>query len=232
MESNIQSSFIPTDTVQRGRSGSSRREGMDIFVLLAVVLFVASAALGVGVFLYEQFLKTSNASKVEQLERARAAFEPSLIRELTRLDDRMESGQLILNKHIAPSAFFHMLEQVTLQTVSYRNLSFNASDNDQMTLDMSGTAQSVNSIALQADLFGKSGAVTSPIFSNITREPVGVKFDMNAIINPAAINYVQKNSALGAAALSVPTALPESSVQSTAASTTTATTTSPFTPPR
>lgn len=226
MESNIQSSFIPSDTVQRGRNFSSRREGTDLFVLIAVVLFIASLALGVGVFLYEQFLKTSNASKVEQLERARAAFEPSLIRELTRLDDRMESGELILNKHLAPSAFFRLLESITLQTVSYRNLSFNAADKNQMTLEMSGFAQSVNSIALQADLFGKSGAVSSPIFSNITRETGGVRFDMSAIINPSAINYVQKNAASAAAAI------PQQSLQTqtTPQATTTDTDASPFAP--
>jgi hypothetical protein len=49
----------------------------------------------------------------------------------------------------------------------------------------------VNSIALQADLFAKGGMITSPIFSNINREPDGVHFALTGIVNPAGINFLQ-----------------------------------------
>lgn len=169
----------------RGRGAS------ELFSLVTLVLFVASAALAAGVFLYGEYLRASETSKVDQLERARAAFEPSLIHELTRLDDRMRAAGDVLGKHIAPTALFKMLEQTTITTVAFSSLDFEMSDAQHMQVEMAGVAASVNSIALQADLFAKGGMIVSPIFSDIDRRPDGVHFSLTAQINPAAVNYAQ-----------------------------------------
>ena len=161
----------------------------DLVLLISVVTFVASASLGIGVFLYLQFLQTSSASKLQQLERAKQAFEPSLIEELTRLDDRMRAADQVLFAHVAPTLFFHLLESVTLQTVAFQHLDFQAIDPQSINIKVQGIAASVNSIALQADYLSKSGMITSPIFSNINRQQGGVRFDLAAIINPATLRY-------------------------------------------
>lgn len=192
VESGIRSSFIPHDAVEeagRPRAGSGNM--MDFVALISAVLFIASIVLALGVFLYQQFLDTSSKSKVAQLERAKAAFDPALIQELTRLDDRMRVADQILGSHDALSVFFHMLEQVTLTTVSFRSLNFEAADAQNVAIKMIGVAESVNAVALQADLFSKNGIITSPIFSNIDRQPDGVHFSLTASINPASIRYVQ-----------------------------------------
>jgi len=197
MESGIKSSFIPSDaSVPTSTRGVTTTSLSDLLILLGIVFLVASIALAAGVFLYLQYLQTSSASKREQLERARAAFEPALIQELTRLDDRMQAADVILRGHIAPSIFFHLLEQLTLQTVSYQTLEFSAADDQSMQVSFTGSAVSVNSIALQADYIGKSGIITSPIFSNIGREPAGVRFSLQAKINPHALRYANIASSL------------------------------------
>ena len=50
-----------------------------MFMLLGLVIFIASATLAGGVFFYAQYLNASAASKLGQLDRAKAAFEPALI---------------------------------------------------------------------------------------------------------------------------------------------------------
>lgn len=214
MESNIHSSFIPHDTLEQGarpRAGAGNL--MDFVALIAAVLFIASIVLALGVFLYQQFLNTSSQSKVAQLERAKAAFDPALIKELTRLDDRMRVADQILGNHNALSVFFHMLEQVTLATVSFRSLNFEAADAQNITIKMTGVAASVNAVALQADLFSKNGIIMSPIFSNIDRQQDGVRFSLTALINPASIRYAQlaasPSRAEGAPA-SLPASMPAS----------------------
>lgn len=167
----------------------SSKGGFDLFIILAIVLFVASAALAAGVFLYLQFLETSAQSKLEQLNRAKAAFEPTLIAELTRLDDRMRAADEVLGNHIAPSALFLLLEKLTLQTVSFTTLDFSSQNSTDMTLAMQGVAKSVNSIALEADLLSKSGVITNPIFSNINRQLGGVRFDFTAKLNAESLRY-------------------------------------------
>ena len=175
-------------------SSAARQKGQgmkELFLLISIVLFIASAALAAGVFLYEQYLTTSSASKIDQLARAEAAFEPALIRELTRLDDRMRSANEILGDHIAPTAFFSMLEQSTIATVAFSSLTFSAKEPGTMTIEMQGVAASVNAIALQADVFAKGGMVTSPIFSDIDRQADGIHFSLSAFIDPEAVNFAQ-----------------------------------------
>jgi len=188
METGIKSSFIPQSPMTSVRAPAQRSGGFDLFILCALVVLVASITLAAGVFLYAQYLQTSATSKLEQLERAKQAFEPSLIQDLTRLDDRMRAADTILAQHIAPTHLFKLLEQLTLQTVAFTTFDF-ASAAGVVTLSMKGIAQSVNSIALQADLLSRSGIISNPIFSNINRQINGVHFDFTAKINPEPLGY-------------------------------------------
>lgn len=192
MESNIKSSFIPRDTGTvplHARARYGRSNALDIFVLLAIILLVASLALGIAVFVYTKYLESDVASKAEQLKRAQESFDPTLIAELGRLDDRMREGDELLEKHVAPSALFHTLEGLTLDTVSFRTMQFDGTKESGPSLQLTGIARSVNSIALQADLFGKHGMIQSPIFSNINRDKDGVRFDVTALVNPGTLKY-------------------------------------------
>lgn len=197
MPNATQQNFIPHESAFTPSHGRERKGLADLLVLIGVVLVVASVALAVGVFLYGEFLKKSTFSKLDQLERAKAAFEPSLIEELTRLDDRMQAAGEVLAAHIAPSAFFKMLEQTTISSIAYSSLEFEMMEAQRMSIQTAGVAGSVNAIALQADLFAKGGMITSPIFSNINRQADGVHFDLSAHINPIAINFTQLLSVPG-----------------------------------
>src|SRR6185503_7255542 len=194
METGIQSSFIPHDAGEvkltppkiGGGAGFS-----ELILLLAIVLVVASGALAAGVFIYKQVLQTSTNSKKDQLQREKEAFDPSLIQQLTRLDDRMHAGSTLLSQHVAPTVFLNALSQATLTTVSFRAMRLEDADLQHISAKLSGVAQSVNSIALQAQVFGKNGVIANPIFTNIGRQPDGVHFDLAFVVNPKAINYQQ-----------------------------------------
>jgi hypothetical protein len=191
MESKIKSSFIPRDTAQPGGFRARKKRGTagDLLTLFSIVLVIVSVSLGVAVFLYVKFLETSLESKREQLQRAQASFEPALIAELNHLDDRMRTGEDLLELHLAPSVLFRTLEELTLDTVSFRNMQYSAAEKSAINLDISGIARSVNSVALQADLFSKHGTIVNPIFSSIDRQPDGVHFDMTASVNPSNLRF-------------------------------------------
>lgn len=215
METGIQSSFIPKEAgtvaaVSRPISGGAGLP--ELMILASVILLIASAALAGGVFLYQQFLSGQATSKAAQLKRAEAAFEPALIQQLTRLDDRMHTADLLLSGHLAPSVFFDSLDQATLTTVSFSGLALDASDIRRINIKMSGIARSVNSIALQADLFSKNSVIYDPIFSGIDHQPDGVHFNLTALVNTGALNYVQKINGVqqSAAPISAPTPTPGS----------------------
>jgi len=200
VDTGIPASFIPHDTSVS--PAASRRGGgglNDLLLLFAIVIFVASVALAIGVFLYGQYLAKENTAKLAQLERAKASFQPALIQQLTRLDDRMHAADRVLSAHIAPSLFFRALEEATLQTISFQTLDFQVAENQNLTVKMAGVAESVNSIALQADLFSKNGVISSPIFSNIARQSDGVHFNLTAVVDPSAIKYAGGGGSPGGA---------------------------------
>lgn len=213
MESGIQSSFIPHDAGQPEKLRARGTGGLaDLLLVLGIVALAASAALGGAVFLYQQYVNSVASSDVAQLQRAKQQFEPALVQQLIRLDDRMQASESILTAHIAPSAFFDVLDQVTVKTISYSSLSFEATDPRQIQIKMQGVAQSVNSIAFQDDLMSQSGVFTNPIFSNIDRQNDGVHFNVTALVNPAAINYAQL---AGAGAATLPAEMPTGVATST-----------------
>ncbi len=191
MESNIRSSFIPQAPISAPSAGGrrERKGGADLALLVSLVLFFASVVLAVGVFLYVQYLTTAAESKRAQLQRAKEAFEPALIAELTRLDDRMKAADEVLATHTSPSDIFNLLQQLTLQTVAFSNFNFIAQNELEMGITMQGVARSVNSIALQADLLARSGLILNPIFSNINRTIEGVRFDFTAAVDPTKLRY-------------------------------------------
>jgi len=198
MESGIQSSFIPQDAGEVKLTPSRIGGGAgfsELILLISIVLVVASGALAGAVFVYKQYLETATNSKKEQLQRAKEAFDPTLIQQLTRLDDRMHAGSTVLAQHLAPTVFLAALSQATLTTIQFTSMAFDDNDLQHINVKLSGIAQSVNSIALQAQVFGKNGVIANPIFSNIGRQPDGVHFNLSIVVNPKAIGYEQSISA-------------------------------------
>jgi hypothetical protein len=192
METGIQSSFIPKEAgkeIITNRPTSSSAGLPELFVLISIIFLVASGALAGGVFLYQQFLHSQITSKSEQLKRAEKTFEHNTIQKWMRLDQRMHAASEILSAHLAPSVFFGSLNQTTLTTVSFNDLQLDASNPAQINIKMTGVAQSVNSVAFQANLFNNNSVITNPIFSKIDHKQDGVHFELQALVNSSALSY-------------------------------------------
>ncbi|HEY4487210.1 MAG TPA: hypothetical protein VI483_00420 [Candidatus Paceibacterota bacterium] len=202
MEPTAQPSFIPHDA---GTPQAARRTSAgglwDLLVILGIVILAASCALAGGVFLYKQYLNSTKNSQLAQLKEANERFDKSLVEKLTRLDNRMDSAEMLLGTHVSPSAFFASLNQVTAKTVSYTNLDVLISDPRNIEVKMTGVARSVNSVAFQADILSKSGVFTNPIFSDLDRQRDGVHFALTMAVDASRINFENLiNSAISAAA--------------------------------
>ncbi|MBL4644609.1 MAG: hypothetical protein JKX80_01955 [Candidatus Pacebacteria bacterium] len=193
MESNIKASFIP-DKMPTGRPNGGARPSSgggagDILILIAIVTLAASLALAAGVFLYDRFLDANVQKKDGQLVRAQQAFEPDLIRELVRLDLRLQAADSVLAQHLAPSELFNLLEELTLQSVAYDSLDYSVEDDNTIQIKLKGKARSVNGVALQASVFGQHNAIVNPIFSDLDLVHDGVSFKVSAAVNPSALRY-------------------------------------------
>lgn len=199
MESPINSSFIPTKISlgerPREEYGS---DAFDVMVLLGVIALVVAGTMAAGVFLYKQFLTNDLTAKKDQLNKAKKAFQPELVRDLTRLDERISIAEGVLQSHIAPSAFFEVLGQITLKTIQYSNLTYEYTNPESMHVKMNGRAASVNGIAYQARIMSTHPAIKNPIFSITGIRKDGVEFEVELDINPEAVNFASLISAAAA----------------------------------
>lgn len=190
MEPKFQTSFIPKKPISVAPKKRTEGNPAGIFFLLGLILFLASISTAGGLFLYQQYLIQSIERKSESLERARAAFEPALIKEMNRLDVRMKSAQEVLDKHMALSAFFELLEKSTLKSVQFENFNYSVDGEGKINISMRGRALSFSSVALQSDTFGNSTFIKEAIFSDLNLDQSSdVVFNFSAVLDPSLLSY-------------------------------------------
>jgi len=184
-------SFIP----KKPQTPSAKRKGggvINIFFLISLIIFLGALTVTVGVFLYERVVAQNIEEKSAKLEKAREAFEPTLIEALSKLDIRIQAAQEILDSHIALSSFFELLERLTLQSVQFNDFNNVISPDGRVGIAMKGTARSFSSVALQSDVFGKDPFIRNPLFTNLNLDDLGnVIFDFSATLDPALLSYRQ-----------------------------------------
>ena len=188
MEPTFTKSFIPKKTLTA--TPKKRRKPTNLLTLFSLIVFFTVVLTAVGVFLYGEFLRSSIDRKQDSLDRSRGAFEPALINELARLDERIVASEQILSQHVALSQLFDFLETNTLATVRFGEFALTAISPDQYNLVMQGQATSFDAVALQSDIFGESELLVGPIFSDLDLDAFGnVQFNVNAIVNGFEISY-------------------------------------------
>lgn len=219
MAEQFQTSFIPKKTFDVGPApkpaGSSVSAVISFIAIIMLVLSVVSAA---GAFLYERFLLTSIKNKEATLERAKSAFEPELIRELSRVDAKFTIGKSLLDHHVAPSGLLDLLEDVTLESVRFTSFSY-LSDPEGIHVVMQGEARSFASVALQSDELGRNRSLRDTAFSGLTLDERGnVQFTVTATVDPALVSYRERAAQGGSAFFEVEPSTGEVAGASTEAS--------------
>ncbi len=178
-------SFIPKKPLIE-----TRRGGGGLLFSIALLLFIASLAGGAAVFAYQGYLTTTIASKDESLKKTESAFDPDAIETLVRTDRRIEEMRILLSKHVAPSAIFALLSELTLQSVRYNSFRYTLEPSGAASISLQGVADSFSSVALQSDQFGASKYLSNVVFSGISINSSGrVDFTVGATVAPSAVSY-------------------------------------------
>ena len=205
MQERVKTSFIPKASLKVERSESVRKTTFGVVNTAAAVILIAAILAAIGIFFFEQFTKSSIENKRASLDRARAAFQPATIKELSRLDSRLLVGASLLSSHTAPSLLFDFIEQETLSSVRFRDFSYGETGPGRVVLSMSGEARSFNAVALQSDAFGKSQVFSEVIFENLNIDETGnVVFNFSAVVNVDEIAYSGARTRTAPAANTLP----------------------------
>lgn len=186
----LKHTFIPKQPVanQGGLSASSGRS-FNLLSGIASIILVITVMGAAGVYAYRAYLTKNVAGASVSLERAKAAFEPDTIVAMKRFSARVGASEGLLSRHIAPSVFFAVLEDLTLKTVRFSKFTYSF-DGSEIGVGLGGTAKNYSSVALQSDFFSKSPYIKNPVFSNLNLDKSGnVTFEVTLQVDPALILY-------------------------------------------
>ena len=237
MEPKFQSSFIPKSPI--GSSGATlptqgRRSERNLFGFVSTTVFSLSVILAMAVFGYSYYLKYAIAKMATQIEGGRAELQPEKVNELIRLNDRINSTQDLIGTHLLLSPLFKFLEASTIKNVRFTSFSYEMNQSG-LRLSMRGEARSYSALALQADLFSKSGLLENVAFSDLVLDEKGnVIFSFQASVDPGLLSYQRSLSGttvpvVAPAATVVATTTDSTGSRQAATSTPRAATTSPQT---
>jgi hypothetical protein len=193
MEPKFQSSFIPkgpvTSSTTVGIPTGRKTKERSFFSFLAIVIFIISVLLALGMFGYKFYLKYRIETMSADLEKARVAIQPDIIRELTRLDNRIVSTKELISEHRVLTPLFEFLEISAPRTVRFTDFRYTTTDKDTV-LTLKGEARGYAALALQADIFDKSQYFHNSIFSDLNLNTRGdVSFSLTASVDPNLVSY-------------------------------------------
>lgn len=167
------------------------------FVLLTIVSYV-------GVFLYGKQLKNQKAKSETEISEAKNSIGTTFLGDMKRLNDRIDSVNTLINKHIVVTPIFSALEQTTLRSIQYKTFSYEFVQ-DPTTLmigvkvTLTGTAKGYPTIALQSDSFTQNRLIKNPVFSALTVDDKSsaVNFKLTFNVDPEALSYEKFISNIG-----------------------------------
>lgn len=193
-----QTSFIPKKSVLPTTGSALAPSSISIFLLVAIIIFIVTIALSLGVFFYQRYLVSEVVKKNASLVKSKNAFDTSSIEEIIKLSKRIEASKDILGKHTLLSPIFKALEEKTLANVRFSSFSYESKKGSDIFLSLKGEAKGFNAVALQSDVFGEDPLFKNPIFSDLSLDESGnVIFKFRAALDPKSLLYANVLSGKG-----------------------------------
>lgn len=191
MDKEFKTTFIPKKNLANVKKAESKsaKSTRSILGILALLLFITAVISTVGVFLYKIQVASVVNSRIDSINRAEKAFEPSVILDLKKLDIRLRAGTDLLDQHVAISDFLVSLGESTLPEVSFSDFSFDYSS-EGSEVSIGGEAQGYLQIAQQSDIFEDNDYIQNAIFSDFSITDTGrVTFGLQFTLNPELIAF-------------------------------------------
>jgi hypothetical protein len=197
MEPIISTSFIPKRPVSTEPVAAPRRSGS--VGLLSFVTFIIVLGTGVafaGVYLYQNSLVSQEANAQASLTAAVNGLGSTFVTDMQRLSNRMTGVKTLVHNHVVVSPIFAALQATTLQTVQYKDFSYQFTTDagtqaKMVQVTINGVAKNYAALALQSDAYAKAPLIQNPIFSNLTVEDKTQNVDFKLVFNvdPNALSY-------------------------------------------
>lgn len=205
-------SFIPQKPISRKKHVSERP--ISLMVTVSFLLFFLTLGAFGGMFFYYNNIKKITAAKQLELSASKQRLDPdNAMERAAEFQKKINSIKKLLSSHIASSAIFSLLEDITLKSISFSSYNFSlskdinrpninnikeASSNNKTpqtySVDMKGVAPSYASLAYQSDVIkkeiNKNKRISDFDISNILLNEKGdVSFKLKLYILPSFVAY-------------------------------------------
>lgn len=211
MEPVISTSFIPKRPVSTESAASTHHDSsVGLLSFVTFIIVIGTALSFVGVYLYQQSL-TAQVTKVQtSITQAQDSIGTSFVSDMQRLSDRITSVKTLIQSHVVVSPIFAALQATTLQSVQYKSFTYQfitdpATNAKMVEVDITGTAVSYATLALQSDAYAQSPIIKNPIFSQLVvdNKTQQVGFKLVFTVNPNDLSYATFIHSLPAAPAAV-----------------------------
>lgn len=153
-------------------------------LVLSLVLYVGLA------FGYKTFLQSSWEGTEEDLAQLGSQVEPTTQENFVRFRSQIENLKGLLKNHVVISDFFPFLESVTHERTMYGSMDLSR---ETMTVKLSGTTGSYETLAAQLKMYEASPYVSDVVLDHSSANGGMVRFDVKFTISPEV--FAMKNVA-------------------------------------
>jgi len=212
MDNNLQTSFIPKQTIRASTNPAPTEGGMGLFTLLSFMILFLSLLTAGGAFAYQQYLinhlykdcevtdqtqpntdQLGLYSSVDRncglyltLEDKKRALGAGGLTRMEGLDTKMKLATTVLSQHLTLLPLFDLLGTSTLKTIRFTKFS-----TSNGTVELNGLAGSYEDIAVEAKVLNKMPEVNDTVFSNLSVDQTGkVTFSLKFKVDPSKLRYL------------------------------------------
>ncbi|MEK7642238.1 MAG: hypothetical protein AAB392_00365 [Patescibacteria group bacterium] len=187
--SNFQSSFIP-----KGVGGLSAtiepRKGTGFFGTIIVLLFILTLLTTAGLIAYKQIIKGSIVELRSELALAESTVDTESIDKMFAFSKKLTAAKGVVMRHRVVSNFLRLLEENTLQSVSFREFNYQFMPEGDINIILNGQAGGYSSLASQEGILSKIKDIKSVNFSELSLTEGGlVSFKLSILIDPSSAIY-------------------------------------------
>ncbi|RJQ30678.1 hypothetical protein C4572_03795 [Candidatus Parcubacteria bacterium] len=183
-------SFIPKKSLN---SQTARRSGGG-FVMFAFLIFLISAGLWGGLFMYKRYLNDRISQLGKALENRKSSFELATINEVVNFSGKIDLAEKLLKSHKSVSNVFDFLQDFTAKDIKFNDLSYSFADGIEPSIALSGSAKSYSTIASQVKAFESYSLVKQVSVSGLNSDAAGnVRFNIRISFDPSIIAYKANN---------------------------------------
>ena len=155
-------SYIPrSSAVPSSTSGAiprlvRKRHTFRVFGFIAALMLVGAILGALGTYVYGNVVaERLTKAQIELTQTAAQSDVAEDIAELEAFEKKMETAQLLLDNHQAPSKLFKNLELATKGTVQFTGFKYTYDPGFQALLELRGVTKTLSSVALQNEQFVK-----------------------------------------------------------------------------